>query len=38
VVRAGAPHRIRFTLEALSLPGSRSARFRLQGNDVVLVQ
>jgi len=38
VVRAGAPDRIRFTLEALSLPGSRSARFRLQGNDVVLVQ
>ena len=38
VVRAGTPGRIRFTLEALSTPGSRSARFRLQNDDVVLVQ
>jgi len=38
LVRSGAPGRIRFSLDALSLPGSRSARFRVQGNDVVLVQ
>ena len=38
VVRAGAPGRIRFTLETLSTPGSRSSRFRLQSDDVVLVQ
>jgi polysaccharide export outer membrane protein len=38
VLRAGAPGRIRFTLEGLSTPGSRSARFRLQTDDVVLVQ
>ena len=30
--------RARFTLEALSTPGSRSARFRLQNDDVILVQ
>jgi polysaccharide biosynthesis/export protein len=38
LVRAGAPQRIRFSLEGLSTPGSRSARFRLQNDDVVLVQ
>jgi len=38
LVRTGAPGRIRFTLEGLSTPGSRSARFRLQSDDVVLVQ
>ena len=38
IVRAGAPGRIRFTLEALSTPGSRSSRFRLQNDDVVIVQ
>jgi polysaccharide biosynthesis/export protein len=38
VVRPGAPRRIRFTLEGLSTPGSRGARFRLQSDDVVLVQ
>jgi len=38
LVRAGNPGRIRFTLEALSTPGSRSARFRLQTDDVVIVQ
>jgi polysaccharide export outer membrane protein len=38
LVRPGTPGRIRFTLEALSTPGSRSARFRLQNGDVVIVQ
>jgi polysaccharide export outer membrane protein len=38
VVRPGAAERIRFTLEDLSKPGSRSARFRLQNDDAVLVQ
>jgi polysaccharide export outer membrane protein len=38
LVRSGTPGRIRFTLEALSTPGSRSARFRLQNDDVVIVQ
>jgi polysaccharide biosynthesis/export protein len=38
VVRPGVPDRIRFTLEALSTPGSRSARFRLQNDDAILVQ
>lgn len=38
VVRGGNPGRIRFTLEGLSTPGSRSARFRLQNDDVVVVQ
>ena len=38
VVRPGAPSRIRFSLEGLSTPGSRSARFRLQNDDVILVQ
>lgn len=38
VVRAGAPQRIRFTLEGLSTPGSRSARFHLRNDDIVLVQ
>jgi polysaccharide export outer membrane protein len=38
LVRAGSPGRIRFTLEGLSSPGSRSARFRLQNEDVVIVQ
>jgi len=38
VVRSGTPGRIRFTLEGLSTPGSRSARFRLQNDDVVVVQ
>jgi polysaccharide export outer membrane protein len=38
VVRAGAPGRIRFTLDGLATPGSRSARFRLQNDDVVFVQ
>jgi polysaccharide export outer membrane protein len=38
VVRAGAPKRIRFSMEKLSTPGSRSALFRLQQDDVVLVQ
>ena len=37
VVRAGAPDRIRFSFEALATPGSRSARFRLQNDDVVVV-
>jgi polysaccharide biosynthesis/export protein len=38
VVRGGTSGRIRFTLEALSTPGSRSSRFRLQNDDVVVVQ
>jgi polysaccharide export outer membrane protein len=38
LVRAGSAGRIRFTLEGLSSPGSRSARFRLQNEDVVIVQ
>jgi polysaccharide export outer membrane protein len=38
LVRSGTPGRIRFALEALSTPGSRSARFRLQNDDVVIVQ
>jgi len=38
LVRGGSPGRIRFTLEGLSTPGSRSARFRLQNDDVVIVQ
>jgi polysaccharide biosynthesis/export protein len=38
LVRAGSPGRIRFTLEGLSTPGSRSARFRLQNDDVLMVQ
>jgi polysaccharide export outer membrane protein len=38
VLRAGTPRRIRFTLEGLSTPGSPSARFRLQNDDVVQVQ
>jgi polysaccharide export outer membrane protein len=38
VVRAGAPGRIRFTFEGLSTPGTRSARFRLQNDDVIVVQ
>jgi polysaccharide export outer membrane protein len=38
LVRAGSPGRIRFTLEGLSKPGSRSARFRLQNDDVLIVQ
>ncbi len=38
LVRAGTTGRIRFTLEQLSKPGSRSARFRLQNDDVVIVQ
>jgi polysaccharide export outer membrane protein len=38
VVRRGAQARIRFSLERLSTPGSRSARFRLENDDVVLVQ
>ncbi len=38
LVRAGTTGRIRFTLEQLSKPGSRSSRFRLQSDDVVIVQ
>src|SRR6267378_1966905 len=38
LVRAGSPGRIRFRLEQLSIPGTRSARFRLQNEDVVMVQ
>jgi polysaccharide export outer membrane protein len=38
VVRPGAPSRIRFSLEGLSSPASRSARFRLQNDDVIVVQ
>jgi polysaccharide export outer membrane protein len=38
LVRAGTPGRIRFTLDGLSKPDSRSARFRLQNEDVVIVQ
>jgi polysaccharide export outer membrane protein len=38
LVRAGSPGRIRFTFEELSIPGTRSARFRLQNEDVVMVQ
>jgi len=38
VVRAGAPGRIRFTFESLSTPNSKSAKFRLQNDDVVVVQ
>jgi polysaccharide biosynthesis/export protein len=38
LVRAGTPGRIRFTLDGLSTPGSRSARFRLQNDDTILVQ
>lgn len=38
LVRAGTPGRIRFTLDGLSIPGTRSARFRLQNEDVVIVQ
>jgi len=38
VVRAGAPGKIRFTFESLSTPNSKSAKFRLQNDDVVVVQ
>jgi polysaccharide export outer membrane protein len=38
LVRAGSPGRIRFTLDGLSKPGSRSARFPLQNDDVLMVQ
>src|SRR5258705_9597081 len=38
LVRAGTPGRIRFTLGGLSKPDSRSARFRLQNEDVVILQ
>jgi polysaccharide export outer membrane protein len=40
VVRAGqaAQERIRFSLDGLSAPGSRSARFILQRDDVIVVQ
>jgi len=37
LLRAGNPGRIRFSLEALSTPGSRSGRFRLQNDDVIIV-
>lgn len=35
---ANPGERIRFTFEALATPGTKSARFRLQNNDVVVVQ
>jgi polysaccharide export outer membrane protein len=38
VVRSGAPGRIRFTFDGLSTPNSKSAKFRLQNDDVVVVQ
>jgi len=38
VVRAGAPEKIRFTFDSLSTPNSKSAKFRLQNDDVVVVQ
>jgi polysaccharide export outer membrane protein len=38
VMRAGRPERIRFTLESLASPGSRSSSFRLEHDDVILVQ
>jgi len=38
VVRSGAAGKIRFTFENLSTPNSKSARFRLQNDDVVVVQ
>jgi len=38
VVRSGSSGRIRFTLDGLATPASRSARFRLQNDDVILVE
>jgi len=38
VIRGGANQRIRFTLQALSSPGTPSSRFVLQQGDVVVVQ
>jgi len=38
VVRSGASRRIRFKLESLATPGSRSSRFRLQNDDVIVVE
>ena len=37
VVRSGATRRIRFKLDSLATPGSRSSRFRLQNDDVIVV-
>jgi len=38
VVRGGSRQRVRFTLQALSIPGSPSASFGLQHGDVIVVQ
>jgi polysaccharide biosynthesis/export protein len=38
VMRANARQRVRFTLQALSSPGTPSSRFALQQGDVVVVQ
>jgi polysaccharide biosynthesis/export protein len=38
VLRSGTPGRIRFTFDGLSTPNSKSAKFRLQNDDVVVVQ
>jgi len=38
VMRANVRQRVRFTLQALSLPGTPSSRFALQQGDVVVVQ
>ncbi len=38
VVRSGAPGRIRFSFDSLATPNSKSAKFRLQNDDVVVVQ
>lgn len=38
VVRRAKGERIRFSLDALAAPGSRAAGFRLENDDVVMVQ
>jgi len=38
VLRSGPQQRIRFSFDALSVPNSPAARFRLQDQDVVVVQ
>lgn len=38
LVRSTPAGRIRFTLDQLATPGTRSARFRLQPDDVIVVQ
>jgi polysaccharide export outer membrane protein len=38
VMRANPGERIRFSFQSLATPGTKSASFRLQNNDVVVVQ